>query len=79
MRPIRPRGPSPSPVKGSSGTVSLTLYGCLSRHLDAKRPAFCGDYLEYVNEPAQAEAIRAIANALRSQAGSGDDAPRAAR
>ena len=65
-------------VKGRSGTVSVTLYGGLSRHLDAKRPAFYGNYLEYVNEPEQAEAIRAIANSLRSQYGSGDDAARAA-
>ena len=65
-------------VKGRSGTVSVTLFGGLSRHLDAKRPAFYGNYLEYVNEPEQTEAIRAIANALRSQYGSGDDAARAA-
>jgi hypothetical protein len=68
----------PFTVKGRTGTVSLTLYGGLSQYLDKKRPAFYGDYLEYVNEPAQAEAIRTIANALRSQAGSGDDAARAA-
>lgn len=68
----------PFTVKGRSRIVSLTLYGGLSQYLDNKRPAFYGDYLEYVNEPAQAEAIHAIANALRSQAGSGDDAARAA-
>lgn len=68
----------PLTVKGRSGAVSVTLYGGLSRHLDAKRPAFYGNYLEYVNEPEQADAIRAIANALRSQYGSGDDAARAA-
>lgn len=68
----------PFTVKGRSGTVSVTLYGGLSRHLDAKRPAFNGQYLEYVNEPEQAETIRAIANTLRSQYGSGDDAARAA-
>lgn len=65
-------------VRGRSGTVSVTLYGGLSRHLDAKRPAFYGNYPEYVNDPEQAEAIRAIANSLRSQYGSGDDAARAA-
>ncbi len=68
----------PFMVKGRSGTVSVTLYGGLSRHLDAKRPAFYGNYLEYVNEPEQADAIRAIANSLRSRYGSGDDAARAA-
>lgn len=68
----------PFTVRGRSGTVGVTLYGGLSRYLDNKRPAFYGDYREYVNEPAQAETIRAIANALRSQAGSGDDAARAA-
>jgi len=68
----------PFTVKGRSGTVSVTLYGGLSQYLDTKRPAFYGDYQEYVNEPAQAETIRAIANALRSQAGSDDDAARAA-
>lgn len=68
----------PFTVRGRSGTVSLTLYGGLSQYLDTKRPAFYGDYREYVNEPAQAEAIRAIATTLRSQAGSGDDAARAA-
>ncbi|WP_440950700.1 hypothetical protein [Methanosphaerula subterraneus] len=68
----------PFTVRGRSGTVGVTLYGGLSQYLDNKRPAFYGDYREYVNEPAQAETIRAIANALRSQAGSGDDAARAA-
>lgn len=68
----------PLTVKGRSGTVSVTLYGGLSRSLDAKRPAFYGNYLEYVNEPAQADTIRAIASSLRSQYGSGDDAARAA-
>lgn len=68
----------PYTVKGRSGTVTVTLYGGLSRHLDAKRPAFYGNYLEYVNEPEQTETIRPIANALRSQYGSDDDAARAA-
>jgi len=68
----------PFTVKGRSGAVSVTLYGGLSRYLDAKRPAFYGNYLEYANEPAQADTILAIANSLRSQYGSGDDAARAA-
>lgn len=68
----------PLTVKGKSGTVSVTLYGGLSRYLDTKRPAFYGNYLEYVNEPAQADTIRAIASSLRSQYGLGDDAARAA-
>ena len=68
----------PFTLKGRSGTVSVTLYRGLSSHLDAKRPAFYGNYLEYVNDPEQAEAIRAIAHSLHTQYGSGDDAARAA-
>lgn len=69
-------------LRGQSGAFTLTLHGGVDAALDRRRPAFHGDYGPYyggfVDEAAGAQAVEALAGAIRTASATPDDGARRA-